>query len=71
MEPTFTTKSNNNAIELNNTEEYNLTGQVLDLLYRDYQFESYKFQDHYKLIWSLNSGPVELIKLFVNPTCLF
>ena len=46
MEPTFTTKSNNNAIELNNTEEYNLTGQALDLLCRDYQFESYKFQDH-------------------------
>jgi hypothetical protein len=29
-----------------NFKEYNLTGQILDLVFRDHQFESYKLQDH-------------------------
>jgi len=39
------------------------TGQVLDLLSRDHQFESYKSQGHWRLTWSLISRPVRLVEV--------
>jgi len=31
---------------------------VMILLFRDYQFEFHKFQDHWRFIWSLTSEPI-------------
>jgi hypothetical protein len=36
------------------------------LFSRDYQFEFYKFQGHWRLIWSLTSGLVGLVKIHAN-----
>jgi len=36
------------------------------LFSRDYQFEFYKFQGHWRLIWSLTSGLVGLVKMHAN-----
>jgi hypothetical protein len=36
------------------------------LLFRGHQFESYEFQDHWRLTWSLTSGPVRLVEVRVN-----
>jgi hypothetical protein len=38
-------------------------GQVLDLLFRGYHFESYKSQSHWKFTWLLTSGLVRLIEM--------
>jgi len=40
-----------------------VTGQVLDLLFRGYQFESHKPQSHWKFTWLLTSGLVRLIEV--------
>ena len=52
-----------NLTTINGVVEFNLercssTGQVLSLFFRGYQFEFYKFQGHWRLIWSLTSGLV-------------
>jgi len=39
------------------------TGQVLDLLLRGHMFESHKPWGHWKLTWSLTSGPIKLVEL--------
>jgi hypothetical protein len=44
------------------TQEYSLSGQVLSLLSRSYDFEFHKSQGHWRLTWSLISGPVRLVK---------
>jgi hypothetical protein len=46
-----------------NYDKCNLTGYVIDLFLKDRQFESYKFQSHWRLTWSLPSGPVGLVEV--------
>jgi hypothetical protein len=41
-----------------NFEGCSLIDKILGLLSRDYQFESHKPQGHWKLAWSLTSGPI-------------
>jgi hypothetical protein len=48
---------------VSNSERCSLTDQVLGLLSRSYQFESHKPQGHYRVTWSLTSGPVRLVEL--------
>ena len=44
----------------------NSTRQVLDLFSKNYQFESHKPQDHWRLIWSLISWPVRLVRVHTS-----
>jgi len=43
-----------------------LIGQTLGLFSRNHQFESHKSQSHWKLTWSLTSGPVGLVEMRVS-----
>jgi hypothetical protein len=51
---------------MSNTEGYNLTGQVLILFSRGHWFESHKPQSHWRLTWSLTSGPMKLVEVHVS-----
>jgi hypothetical protein len=46
-----------------NLEGCNSTGQALDLLSRDHQFESHKPQGHWRFTWWLILGSVRLIEV--------
>jgi hypothetical protein len=47
----------------NHEKKYKLTGHVLDLFFKDQQFEFYKPQGHWRLTWLLTSGPVGLVEV--------
>jgi hypothetical protein len=40
-----------------------VTDQILDLLFKGYQFEFHKPQGHWKFTWLLTSGLVRLIEV--------
>jgi len=48
---------------INNFSRGNLIGQILNLLFRDHQFESHKSHGHWRLTYSLTSGPVRLVEI--------
>ena len=55
---------------INNHEECNSTNDhVSDLFLIGYQFEPHKPQGHWRIIWSLTSGPVELLTYSVWSFC--
>jgi hypothetical protein len=58
-------KSIYNSIKFN-PKTCNSTDQTLSLLRRGHQFESNKPQSHWRLTWSLISGPVGLVKVHAN-----
>jgi hypothetical protein len=52
-------------IYVNNKKSTKLLKGLYDLLSRNQQFESHKPQGHRRVIWSLTSGPVELLKTYI------
>jgi len=48
-----------------NFRKYSSINQILYLFSRDQQFESHKPQGYWRLIWSLTSGSVELLKTYM------
>ena len=54
------------AMKIMYLEGCSLTGQALGLLLKGHQFEFHKPQGHWRLTWSLTSGPVGLVKVHVS-----
>jgi hypothetical protein len=62
----FHNNNNNANSHFHAFKNTNITGQILDLLLKGHQFESYEPQGHWRLTWSLTSGPVRLVEVRVN-----
>ena len=51
---------------ITNYERCSSTDQAIGLLPKSHQFESRKSHSHWRLTWSLTSGPVGLVKTRAN-----
>ena len=54
------------SLDYFNPEGCSSTDQILDLLSTGHQFESHKSYGHWRLTWSLTSGPVRLVEMHTN-----
>jgi len=43
-----------------------LISKIINLFFRDHQFESYKSLDYWRLTWSLTLRSVKLVEVYVN-----